>query len=78
MTVSEGSKGEHVIVSGTVIRTLPPTVGAPTVIVMSALATAAVEPANTAAAAATRMVRVTICIYKHLLRFTSRDATAVL
>ena len=60
MGVSEGSKGEHVILSGTVIKTLPPKVGAPTVILMSALAAAAAEPAITAAAVATRMVRLTM------------------
>jgi hypothetical protein len=63
MGVSEGSKGEHVIASGTVIKTLPPKVGAPTVILMSALAAAAAEPAITAAAVATRMVRLTIRMY---------------
>jgi hypothetical protein len=60
MGVSEGSKGEHVTVSGTVIKTLPPKLGAPTVILMSALAAAAAEPAITAAAVATRMVRLTM------------------
>jgi hypothetical protein len=60
MGVSEGSKREHVIPSGTVIKTLPPKVGAPTVILMSALAAAAAEPAITAAAVATRMVRLTM------------------
>src|SRR6476646_288206 len=58
--VSDGSNGEQVRVIGTVIRTLPDRVGEPTVIVIPALATAAVEPAITAAAAVTRMARTII------------------
>jgi hypothetical protein len=58
--VSDGSNGEHVMVSGTVTRTLLDRVGEPTVIVIPALAIAAVEPAITAAVAVTRMARTII------------------